>query len=116
MIEWAEVDPQVFDTYLSQKPAKGRDDIDDALDAVAAGKTVQLTLEDEQKMRGRRMSLGRRAKQRGIALQMRYQENRIIVRQAGTADEEPSEQAEQLEQLEQLEQPATPRAARKRKA
>ena len=58
------------------------------------------------------MILGRRAKQRGIALQMRYHGNQIIVRQGGLAD---VEQAEQSDQLEHLEQPATPRAPRKRK-
>ncbi len=114
MIQWAEVDSQIFDTYPSPKPPKGRDDIDEALDAVAAGKTVQLTLEDEQKMRGRRMVLGRRAKQRGLVLDMRYQSNKIIVRQRGSTGVEQSEQSEQLDQVEQMERSATPRASRKR--
>ncbi len=58
------------------------------------------------------MVLGRRAKQRGIALQMRYHGNQIIVRQERLTD---VEQSERSEQREQLEQPATPRAPRKRK-
>ncbi len=118
MIEWAEVDPQIFDTYPNPKPAKGRDDIDEALDAVAAGKTVVLTLEDEQRMRGRRMSLGRRAKQRGLTLDMRYQDTRIVVRQRGSIEveqSERSEQSEQLDQLEQLERPATSPASRRKR-
>jgi len=112
MIEWTEVDPQVFETYPSPTPPKGPDALDAALDAVTAGQTVEITLTDESAMRGRRMVLGRRAKQRGIALQMRYHGNQIIVRQGGLTD---VEQSERSEQLEQLEQPATPRAPRKRK-
>jgi len=94
MVQWTEVDPAEFETYPAAKPAKGRDDIDDILDAVAAGQTVRLTLDGDAGLRGRRMSLGRRAKKRGFSIEMRYQENRIIVRKKpSTMDvgvEEPS--------------------------
>ncbi len=117
MIEWTEVDPQHFETYPSPKPVKGPDDIDAVIALVAAGKTVEITLADEKALRGRRMAMGRRAKQQGLTLDMRYQGNKIIVRQRGSTEveqSEQSEQSEQLDQLEQLERPATPRASRKR--
>ncbi len=79
MVQWTEVDPAEFETYPAAKPAKGRDDIDDILDAVAAGQTVRLTLDGDAGLRGRRMSLGRRAKKRGFSIEMRYQENRITL-------------------------------------
>jgi len=92
MVQWTEVDPTEFETYPAAKPAKGRDDIDDILDAVAAGHTVRLTLDGDAGLRGRRMSLGRRAKKRGFSIEMRYQENRIVVRQKTTATDSASEE------------------------
>ncbi len=91
MIEWTDVDPQVFETYPSLKPLKGPDDIDAVIEAIAAGKTVEITLGDESALRGRRMALGRRAKQRGLAVDMRYQGTKIVVRQKPVADGTPDE-------------------------
>jgi len=81
VIEWTEVNPQHFEAYPSPKPVKGPDDIDAVIALVAAGKTVEITLADDKALRGRRMSLGRRVKQQGLALDLRYQGNKIIVRQ-----------------------------------
>ncbi len=88
-MEWTEVDPLLFDAYPSPQPLKGPDDMDAVLDAVAAGKTVEVTLADDSVVRGRRMSLGRRAKARGLVLQMRAQANKLIVRQEGAAEPQP---------------------------
>jgi len=84
-MNWTEVDPQHFETYPSPKPIKGPDDIDAVITLVAAGKTVEMTLADESVLRGRRMAMGRRAKQQGLTLDMRYQGNKIIVRQKSDA-------------------------------
>jgi len=81
VIEWTEVDPQRFEEYPSPKPIKGPDNIDAVIALVAAGKTVEMTLADESALRGRRMAMGRRAKQQGLTLDMRYQGNKIVVRQ-----------------------------------
>ncbi len=86
-MNWTEVDPQHFETYPSPKPIKGSDEVDAVIALVAAGKTVEITLADEKALRGRRMSLGRRAKQQGLALDMRYQGNKIVVRQKPDAGE-----------------------------
>jgi len=91
MIEWTDVDPQVFETYPSPKSLKGLDDIDAVIQAIAAGKTVEMTLADASAVRGRRMVLGRRAKQRGLVLDMRYQGTKIIVRQKTVVDGTPDE-------------------------
>lgn len=89
MVEWTEVEPGDFEKYLDPKPVKGRDSMDDVLDAVAAGKTIELTLVDANARRGRRMSLARRAKVRGLVLQMRSLDNKIIVRQEGASEPQP---------------------------
>ncbi len=81
MIEWTDVDPARFETYPSPKPLKGPDASDDVIEAVAAGKTVKLTLVDESAVRGRRLALGRRAKRVGLEIEMCYSENRLVVRQ-----------------------------------
>ncbi len=86
-MNWTDVDPQRFDEYPSPKPIKGPNDLDAVIEAVAAGKTVEMTLADESVLRGRRMALGRRAKQQGLTLDMRYQANKIVVRQTSTAGE-----------------------------
>jgi len=104
MIEWSEVDPQQFEKYPSPKPLKGPDDIDAVVDAVAEGKTVEIILADESAVRGRRMALGRRARQRGLTIQMRYQENKIIVRQS-----EPTEPRPDHLDPEQTDRPRTTR-------
>ncbi len=91
MVQWTEVDPSEFDNYPTAKPAKARDAIDDVLDGVAEGKTVLITLDEGTGIRGRRMSIGRRAKKRGFSVEMRYQENRIIVRKKGDGVDEASE-------------------------
>ncbi len=87
MIEWTEVDPQRFEEYPSPKPIKGPDNIDAVIALVAAGKTVEMTLADESALRGRRMAMGRRAKQQGLTLDMRYEGNKIVVRQKSDAGE-----------------------------
>jgi len=78
MMEWTDVDPARFETYPSPKPLKGPDAIDAVIETVAAGKTVELTMVDESAVRGRRMALGHRL---DLDIEMRYSENRLVVRQ-----------------------------------
>ncbi len=88
MMEWTDVDPARFETYPSPRRLKGPDAIDAVIEAVAAGKTVELTLVDESAVRGRRLALGGRAKRLGLEIRMRYQGNKIVVQQkTGVADE-----------------------------
>ena len=92
-IQWAEVDPAQFDTYPGRQH-KEPDDLDRVMDALCEGKTVELTVDGESAVRGRRMALGRRAKARGFAIEMRYQDDRIIVRRSadsGTTTQAPKE-------------------------
>ncbi len=99
-MNWTEVDPQHFETYPSPKPIKGSDDVDTVIALIAAGKTVEITLADESAQRGRRMSLGRRAKQQGLAVDMRYEANKIVVRQKTDAVESAPVEASATEQDE----------------
>ena len=116
MVQWTEVDPTEFETYPAAKPAKGRDDIDDILDAVAAGQTVRLTLDGDAGLRGRRMSLGRRAKKRGFSIETRYQENRIIVRQKMSVATDSAPEEPRATEPEAEPQTAPARAARRTKS
>jgi len=106
MIVWTEVEPQQFETYPPPTPLKGPDELDAVLEAVASGKTVEITLVDESVIRGRRLALGRRVKARGLTLQMRSHGNKLIARQAGPAAPAPEEPRPHPEQ---------PRVPRKRK-
>ncbi len=90
MIEWSDVDPARFETYPSPKPIKGPDAIDAMIEAVAAGKTVELMLVDESAVRGRQLALGRRAKRLGLEIRMRYQGNKIVVQQKTEVADEPA--------------------------
>jgi hypothetical protein len=81
-LQWTEVDPAEFENYPTLDKGRASDELDDVMAALQSGRTVELTLDDEKAVRGRRMALGRRAKSRGFPIQMRYRENRIIVRRA----------------------------------
>jgi hypothetical protein len=83
VLQWNEVDAAQFDQYPAPQQ-KQPDDLDRVMDALAAGKTVEITVNNESDVRGRRMALGRRAKQRGFGIEMRYAANKIIVRRSNT--------------------------------
>jgi hypothetical protein len=85
-LQWTEVDPSEFEDYPDTTKQRAPDELDDVMAAIQAGRTVELTLDDEKAVRGRRMALGRRAKSRGFPIQMRYRDNRIIVRRATDND------------------------------
>jgi len=99
-MNWTDVDPQRFEEYPEPTPIKGLDAIDAVIALVAAGKTVEMTLADESVLRGRRMALGRRAKQQGLAVDMRYAANKIVVRQKTDAVESAPVEASVTEQDE----------------
>jgi hypothetical protein len=81
-LQWSEVEPAEFDNYPTLEKGRAPNELDDVMAALQSGRTVELTLADEKAVRGRRLALGRRAKSRGFPIQMRYSENRIIVRRA----------------------------------
>ena len=83
MLQWNEVDANQFDQYPAPQQ-KQPDDLDRVMDALAGGRTVEITVNNESDVRGRRMALGRRAKQRGFSIEMRYAANKIIVRRSNT--------------------------------
>ncbi len=115
-MNWTEVDPQHFETYPSPKPLKGPDDIDAVIEAVAAGKTVEVTLADESALRGRRMSLGRRAKQQGLTLDMRYEGNKIVVRQKPTTTDSAPAKPDEAADAEPQSAPAPASGSRRKRS
>lgn len=109
--------PSAFRDVSLPKRVKGPDDIDAIIALVAAGKTVEITLADEKALRGRRMSLGRRAKQQGLALDLRCQGNKIIVRQKPDAGGSAPVEVASTEQdnTTDAEPPSTPASGSRRK-
>ena len=85
MLQWNEVDPDQFEQYPAPQQ-KQPDELDRVMEALADGKTVEITVQNEGDVRGRRMALGRRAKQRGFTIEMRYAANKIIVRRSSDID------------------------------
>lgn len=81
MLQWNEVDSDQFEQYPAPQQ-KQPDELDRVMDALADGKTVEIVVQSEADVRGRRMALGRRAKQRGFAIEMRYAANKIVVRRS----------------------------------
>lgn len=79
MLQWNEVESRQFEHYPAPQQ-KDPDDLDRVMDALAAGKTIEITVQNEADVRGRRMALGRRAKRRGFSVEMRYAGSKIIVR------------------------------------
>ncbi len=85
-----------------------RNQWDELLDQVAAGKSMRIPFPDDpDKMRGTRISLGRRATQRGIGLEFRKQDDALLVQQKAPSPAVASAEPEQ--------QPKTERRGRKRK-
>jgi hypothetical protein len=78
MVDYREISPedwQKLESSTKQSPW------DEFLDAVSAGKIMQVDMDDPKKQRGTRMTLSRRAKQRGITLEYRPTATGLAVRQ-----------------------------------
>ena len=79
---WQKISDKDWDLF-PDKHAKAPDDIDQMLDAIERGEIVQYHPKDEKDQAGKRMALGRRAKRRGLTLQIRYKEGVMAIRQGG---------------------------------
>ncbi len=78
MVDYREISPE---DWQKLEASVKRSPWDEFLDAVSAGKIMQIDMADLKKQRGTRMTLSRRAKQRGIALEYRPTETGLAVRQ-----------------------------------
>ncbi len=78
MVDYREISPE--DWQKLQASTK-RSPWDELLDAVSAGKIMQVDIADSKQQRGTRMTLSRRAKQRGITLEYRPTDTGLAVRQ-----------------------------------
>ena len=83
-VEWQELDAAAFDALPARtKPPKGDADWEAILGALEAGKVVKLPYQDEKELRGKRLSLGRRAIRRGFRVELRYGDGFIAARKSG---------------------------------
>jgi len=78
MVDYHEISPEDWQKLESSTK---RSPWDELLDEVSAGKIMQVDMDDPKKQSGTRMTLSRRAKQRGITLEYRPTETGLAVRQ-----------------------------------
>ena len=90
---WQEISEKDWE-LIPTKQAKAPDEVDQMLDAVAAGKIIRYTPKDEKDAIGKRLSLGRRAKGRGITLEIRAHGGQLAVRKTGELVSQPAQPAE----------------------
>ncbi len=111
MRSFEEADPGAWEAAA---PSTQPNQWDTLLDQVTTGKIMRIPFPDDpDKMRGTRISLGRRATQRGIGLEFRKQDDALLVQQKPPSEETtlPAVASAEPEQ-----QPKTERRGRKRKA
>jgi hypothetical protein len=73
----------VFEALPENRPAPKPDDFwVPILEALSDRKIVKLPFADEKEKRGRRVSIGRRAKKAGFPVELRYGDDFIAVRRA----------------------------------
>ena len=72
-VEWQELDAATSDACpVPTKQSEGDADWEQIVAALAAGKVVKLPYTDDKELRGKRLSLGRRAVRRGFEVELRY--------------------------------------------
>ena len=80
-VQWEELDAAAFDALPQPaKPPKGDDEWEELIAALERGKAVKLPYGDEKELRGRRLSLGRRAIRRGFKVDLRYGDGFVAAR------------------------------------
>ena len=79
------IDQDEFEQYPEPKTKPTEDPYADLIPLLRSEGFVELTLTEDTTMRGARIAIGRRAKAAGIAVQMRYDEerNQIAVQNLG---------------------------------
>ena len=81
----------VFESYPEPKQAAKDDPYKDVIPALQEGYAVEIEVEDEAKVRGARMAIGRRAKEAGIVIAMRYSGRKLAVDKVGeTTPQQPA--------------------------
>lgn len=87
-LDWDVVSTEEFEKLPPRQPQRRTSpEWDSVLDELMSGKPVRLRYADEKDLRGKRLSLGRRAAQRGITVEIRYGEGFLIVRKSGERGE-----------------------------
>ena len=87
---WQKISDKDWNLF-PDKNAKAPDDVDQMLDAIERGEIVQYQPKDEKDQAGKRMALGRRAKRRGLTLQIRYKEGVMAIGQGGEIAGQPQD-------------------------
>lgn len=80
-IKWETIDSNAFDALPNPKPAPKNDpEWEEIITALESGQVVKIPYADEKELRGKRLSVGRRAIKRGFRVELRYGEGFIAAR------------------------------------
>ncbi len=90
---WQEISEKDWELIPARK-TKESDEVDQMLDAVAEGKIIRYTPKDEKDAIGKRLSLGRRAKGRGLTIEIRAHGGQLAVCKTGEVVSQPAQPAE----------------------
>ncbi len=113
-MQWREVSAQEFE-QIPGKAASQPNRWDEVLDAIDQGKIIEIPATSENSIRGMRVGIGRRAKNRGIALEMRSNGEALAIRKMNDAAATLSTEAGQggAEGTDETEPPTKTRRGRK---
>ena len=115
MVEWSEVSQEEFEQHPSTKRSAKDVAWDQLLQALASGKAIKLPISPDEDKRSLKLSLGRRAANRGIKLDVREGQDYLLVRKqkaprrtkrAAEADSE--EEASIVEETSRSEEAGSP--------
>jgi hypothetical protein len=113
---WQEINEKAWE-LIPTKKGKEPDEVDQILDQVEQGKIIRYPPTDQKDLAGKRLALGRRAKKRGVTIEMRGLGEVLAVRKV---DPEPLTTSPETQALVESVRPSgeeqTQRRARKASA
>lgn len=79
MLEWKKITKEEWEQFPTKAPT-APDRWAPVLDVLESGEIVSLPYSDDKQLRGMRVALGRRAKQRGLTLEVRTHDSTLAAR------------------------------------
>jgi hypothetical protein len=82
-VQWEPIAPEEFETYPEPTTPAKKDPYEGVIPALQEGQVIRLHIPSEDKLRGAKMTLSRRAKAAGVDIELRQKGLDIVVRQVG---------------------------------
>ena len=83
MLEWKKITKDEWEQFPTKAPT-APDRWAPILDILESGEIVSLPYSDDKQLRGMRVALGRRAKQRGLTLEVRTHDHTLAARKVAS--------------------------------